>query len=161
MADPFTAALGVASIVTSIFGQSKQNKAAKKAEAYQESVARANEMMSEWLYEDTLRQSDKEIQNYKKQVGSLIGTQKVSYAASGVEADTGSAFDVQAETAFQGELDILQMKQNAYRQAFGYKMDAINGSLSAANAIAASKTNREYNTLATGVSILNTIRKVI
>lgn len=57
---------------------------------------------------------------FRQQLKQKIGTERAEYAGQGVEVSTGSALDVQKDTAYQGELDALQIRTNAARQAWGY-----------------------------------------
>jgi hypothetical protein len=47
-------------------------------------------------------------------------------AASGVEVDDGSALDILGDTAELGELDALTIRSNAEREAYDYKVAAMN-----------------------------------
>jgi hypothetical protein len=55
----------------------------------------------------------------------MVGTQRTGFAASNVVVDHGSAQDVQADTAYLGELDVMQARTNASREAWGYQMQAV------------------------------------
>lgn len=61
---------------------------------------------------------------FRTQIKSLIGTQRVSYAAQGVDVSDGSALEVQMDTAKQGEFDALTIRVNAAREAWGYNVQA-------------------------------------
>lgn len=55
-------------------------------------------------------------------VGSLIGSQRAAFAAQGIEVGSGTAADVQASTAQQGEEDALTIRTNAMMEAWGFKV---------------------------------------
>lgn len=55
----------------------------------------------------------------------IIGSQRAALAAQGIRIDEGSARDVQMETADIGELDAMNIRNNAAREAFGYKSQGI------------------------------------
>ncbi len=61
---------------------------------------------------------------FRTEVKGMIGTQKAGYAGQGVEVGSGSALDVQKDTAYQGELDALTLRTNAAREAWGYDVAA-------------------------------------
>lgn len=63
-------------------------------------------------------------ENFRQQIKSLIGSQRASYGAQGVEVSSGSALAVQEDTAKQGELDALQIRTNAAQEAWGYTIQA-------------------------------------
>ncbi len=54
--------------------------------------------------------------------GKTAAAQNVAYANSGVDASTGTAAAVQANTAAQTELDAQTVKNNAAREAWGFKV---------------------------------------
>ena len=61
---------------------------------------------------------------FRTQLKGLIGSQRVSYAAQGVDVAEGSPLEVQMDTAHQGELDALTIRTNAAREAWGYSVQA-------------------------------------
>lgn len=61
---------------------------------------------------------------------ALQGAQQASAASQGVDAGTGSAVRAQSDAAGIGAMDALTIKNNAYRQAFGYEAQAIQANAS-------------------------------
>jgi len=61
---------------------------------------------------------------FRKQIKGVIGSERVNFAAQGVEVSDGSALEVQEDTARQGELDAIQIRVNAAREAWGYSVSA-------------------------------------
>jgi hypothetical protein len=55
----------------------------------------------------------------------LIGTQRVRLAAQGIDVTRGSALDVQADTAAELERDIITVRNNAAREAWGYRVQVV------------------------------------
>lgn len=78
-----------------------------------DAIARGTEA-SHWAMSDTRR---------------MIGSQRARLAAQGVDVNSGSALDVQADTMALGELDALTIKNNAAREAWGYKTQQLQYSL--------------------------------
>lgn len=54
---------------------------------------------------------------HRKEVRSLLGTQRSAYAKGGVLTTEGTAADVTRDTAIQGEQDALRIKYDAYMRA--------------------------------------------
>lgn len=54
----------------------------------------------------------------------VIGAQRTSLAGQGVDVNRGSALDVQSDAAYLGELDALTIRNNAAKEAWGYRMQA-------------------------------------
>lgn len=62
----------------------------------------------------------------RMQTELMIGAQRASYAAQNVSVDDGIALEVQADTAYWGEIDALTIRNNAALEAWGYKQSALN-----------------------------------
>lgn len=62
---------------------------------------------------------------YRTQIKQTIGQQRTAFAASNIDVSFGSAVDVQADAAYLGELDALTIRTNAAREAWGYKVQAV------------------------------------
>lgn len=75
--------------------------------------------------QDAVQRGQDEESRYRTGVRDLIGSQRAGYAASGVAVEFGSAVDVQADAAFLGELDALTIRNNAAREAWGMKVQAV------------------------------------
>lgn len=54
----------------------------------------------------------------------LIGKEHAAYAASGIDANAGSTQDVYAGTRAMSELDAQTIRNNAAREAWGYRTQA-------------------------------------
>lgn len=54
----------------------------------------------------------------------IMGSQKAAMGASGVEADSGTYAKVQDQTTRMGEQDALTIRSNAYREAWGFDVEA-------------------------------------
>lgn len=54
----------------------------------------------------------------------MQGTQRATAAASGIQSDTGSVADIQDETAKMSEQDMLTANNNAWKEAWGLKVQS-------------------------------------
>lgn len=133
-------------------------KAAKGVEAmgrYEAGILEQNAGFSEQQAKDSIAIGEDQASRHKAAVRGLIGSQRVAAAASGIAIDSGSALDLQEEAAGLGELDLLTIRQNAKREAWGYKVQASNYRGQAAMARAGAKgqaasiRNEGYTTLLT------------
>lgn len=57
-------------------------------------------------------------------VRQVLGAQQSALAAQGIQVDTGTALDLQADALRFGQADILTIRFNALRQAFGFQTSA-------------------------------------
>lgn len=89
-------------------------------------VAEQNARFAELQGEDAIKRGDKDAARVKQASKAMAGSQRASLAAQGVAVDTGSAAEVQEETQVLGALDALTVKNNAWREAWGLKVQADN-----------------------------------
>ena len=118
-----TALMGV-SALSSIGTAFAQSGAQKAASIYQESVYRSNERMAEVQAADAISRGEKEAKKTLQNTRVLVGAQRAAMAAQGLDLESGSALDIQQETAGIGAMDALDIKNNAWREAWGYKVQA-------------------------------------
>ena len=90
------------------------------------SQARINAAYAEASAEDALLRGDKEAQDYRSKINQFVGTQRASIAANNIEVGSGTAAQLQDDTLRQGEIDLLTIKNNAYREAWGFETQANN-----------------------------------
>lgn len=74
---------------------------------------------------DAKIRGDKEALETKKKTKTLIGRQRAAMAAQGIDIGSGSALDIQMETAELGAMDALTIKNNAFREAMGYRIESV------------------------------------
>lgn len=103
-----------------------QSQAIKARAAYQSTISKINAEMANLAAEDAIKRGEVSARDYQKEVDQMIGQQRVAYAAQGVDVNFGSAADIQEETRMRGALDALTIKNNAWREAWGYRVEALN-----------------------------------
>lgn len=101
------------------------NEQADLAE-YNAKVAEANARVQDFNAEDATQRGYQDETNHRIATKKLIGAQRTSLAAQGQKLDSGTALDLQEDSARQGELDALTVRANAAREAWGYKTTAAN-----------------------------------
>lgn len=87
-------------------------------------LLRTNADLARRQAEDALRRGERAAKEHEAAGRRLVGTQRTGFAAQGVELESGSALDVQADTLVQAALDANQIRANAVRESFGYRMQA-------------------------------------
>lgn len=116
--------LGIAGLVTSIYGQVKSGNAASRAGRAAAERDEFNASVADLQAKDALAVGREEESSFRTQVRGLIGTERVAFASQNVDVRSGSAADVQADTAYLGELDAQRIRANAARQAWGLQVQA-------------------------------------
>lgn len=125
-----------------------QSSAIQSEGNYQKSISDINARFAELNAQDAIKRGDKEAIELKKQVKKLIGSQRVSLAAQGIDIESGSALDIQEDTAGQAEIDAMTIRNNAWKEAWGYRVQGLNYSMQGQFA-QLSAQNKARNTLLT------------
>ena len=89
-----------------------------------------------------------EEERHLKRVRQMISSQRTAAAANGIDTNFGSPLDLQAETAGLGAADAQQIRTNALREAWGFKVGSVN-SLNRASAARTGGRNAAIGTLLT------------
>lgn len=63
-------------------------------------------------------------ESFRSQIRQFQGEQRAAIGASGIVGSEGSAAAIQDDTAVQGELDALTVRNNAVLEAWGIRTDA-------------------------------------
>lgn len=113
---------GAASAVGSI----QQSRAQASQAKYHAAVARNNATLAKRAADDARERGRVEELNQRIRTNQLVGRQRASLAANGVEVGTGSAIDLIEDTFKIGETDALTIRANAERDAMGYLAQAGN-----------------------------------
>ena len=93
---------------------------------YNKSIADSNAAVAEWKAKDAIARGEKDVYDLRTQIKGLIGKQRAGYAGQGVDVNEGTAADIQAQTAYLGELDAITLRNNAAREAYGYRVQGWN-----------------------------------
>lgn len=109
---------------TSLYGGMKEAEAEKAQSQYQAGQLRFNSRLLDRQAGDALRRGRDEANLLRKEGKKYIGSQRASYAGQNVEIDSGSALDAELATAEAIEKDALTISNNAFREAWGYKVQA-------------------------------------
>jgi hypothetical protein len=128
-----SAGIAIGGLALSAYAAHKQGKAAEKAgEAGQDAANDAaaildfNAAVADLQAADAVKRGTVNAGLFRQKVRQVQGGQRTSFAGQNVDVGTGSAADVQADSAYLGEIDAIQVEQNAALEAWGYKTDAYN-----------------------------------
>jgi len=80
-----------------------------------------NKKMGENNALDAAQRGAIESAEHRQKVRQMIATQNAAYSSAGVDSSTGSAAQIQEDTAGFGELDALRILNNAQRTGAGYR----------------------------------------
>lgn len=116
-------AIGTAMSVASSVQQSKTQSAQAR---YQADVARQNQALAEQQASAERRQGYENMVTQRQETAKLIGRQRAAAGASGATVDVGSNLDLQADTAFQGEIDAINAYNKGIDTAYNSQIQAWN-----------------------------------
>lgn len=121
-------ALGLAAIGFGLIESIGQNAIAKASARYSKSVSdyevtkyKYNAQMVDYEIRDLMRRTNKNVENYEKEINKVVGSQKATLANRGISLDSDIAKEFDAETRLNGALDIETIRNNAWKEAFGLK----------------------------------------
>ena len=146
--NPLFLFMGVQSLGTLATSYSNAN-AAKLEGEFQSSMYQSNARIQALMATDAINRGEKEAVKAKQAANRLIGSQRVAMGAQGIDLESGSALDIQAETASLGAQDALTIRNNAWREAWGYRT-AENEYTSRAKYAQITGTSKSRNTILTG-----------
>ena len=126
-----------------------QYQAQKAQGEYQKQMFDLNAKLAELNSQDAIRRGDQTASTLRRENKKLMGSQRAALAAQGIDIDSGSALDIQNETADLGYMDQITAKNNAWREAWGYKVES-NNSLAQGNLAKSAANFSAYTSLATG-----------
>lgn len=112
---------GIGSAVGSIFAASSQ----KIGLILQARIADLNAQMEQDNAREALRQGGQQETSLRFQAGQLKSRQRATMAANGVRLDQGSALNRLNSTDYMTEADAATIRQNAAREAAGYRMASV------------------------------------
>lgn len=88
---------------------------------YASAISKINARRADIQAADALKRGEKEAQNYQQKVSQTAGSQRAQLAAQGVSISSGSAADLIDQTYQLGAEDVQTIRNNAFREAMGYR----------------------------------------
>lgn len=83
-----------------------------------------NASMSEMAAKEEIEQGEREVSQVYQKGKQVRGSQRVRAAAQGIEIGAGSAGQLEADTVFLSEIDMIQARSNAWRKSWGHALTA-------------------------------------
>jgi len=100
-------------------------KATRAQGEYQKRIADINARTADAQAEDAVARGDREAAKKLQDTRKAMGAQKAAMAANGMDVNSADAIDILNETEVVGQTDIATIKTNAWREAWGYKSQAV------------------------------------
>lgn len=131
MCEPVTIAMAAATAVSAV-GAYNESKSAKAAAKYNAAVQENNAQFSEWQAQDALDRGQLQQQDNRRRGEQIAGTQRAAIAANGIVMDEGSPLAILQDTEFATARDAQVIRDNANREAYGFRQQAQNARAGAA-----------------------------
>lgn len=119
-------ALTLGSTLLGAAGAVQQGQATAASNRYNAQVQEMNATLADRRAKDALARGAVEEQRKRQQVAGLRGQQTAAMAANGVDLTFGSPLDTIVDSAVLGELDALTIRTNTAREAYDFKVGAVN-----------------------------------
>src|SRR6185312_863591 len=117
-------AASAAGAAVSAIGSAKQGAAEANMSNYNAQVqaqdAKAAQQNAQWAGAAGEQQTEQK----QLQTRATVGALKANEAAGNIDVNSGSAVDVRSSAAQLGQLDAINIRANAARQAYGYQTQA-------------------------------------
>jgi len=114
------------------YGAYKQADAAKQAATVNAQGYEQNRRYAEEAANDAIARGREDERRAKLATRMMIGAQRARMAGNNVRLDDGSPLAIQMDTRMLGELDVLNIRENAKREAAGYRNQGENYGIQAA-----------------------------
>jgi hypothetical protein len=149
----------MAAVTAALLGLSALTKAAaaRKAGNYQADQLNTNAALEDQQAADALARGKDAVSRQQTGLRGFEGSQRVALAAQGIDTGSGTAADLQSDTATLGEMDRLMIEHNAAREAYGFSSGAAIARSQAGQARAAGNSAAR-TTLLTAASQLYAMR---
>lgn len=91
---------------------------------YESKALETNARLDELRAQDATRRGKKASDLRLKDTRQLIGAQRARLAAQGIDVNSETALQLQQDAASAGAVDALQERENAWLEAWGYRVQA-------------------------------------
>lgn len=145
-----------AATIGGFVGQRQQAGAMLAQGAYTQRLNEWNAQIAQLQAQDAIKRGEIAAERAGTQTGIMIGAERAGTAAGNIDANSGTAASIQADTAKFGALDELTIRNNAARQAWGYQTEAMDSTFRGMMAAmsgrnqASTLDNASWGTLLTG-----------
>ncbi|GAB5471755.1 MAG: phage protein [Rhodospirillales bacterium] len=150
------AAFGLQALSRLAGGQSAQ-----RAAGFNASVAENDAAHHDRLAEDARARGRVEEQRQRQQSGQLKARQAAALAANGLDLSSGSPLRVLGDSAALGEVDALQIRANAEREAFSRQVRATDFRNEAILSRQRGRSARTQGFLGAGGSLLTGVSRLV
>jgi len=122
LAESLSAVAPTIEAISTLYSAGASYSAAKSGQAMSE----ANAKLAEQQGLASLRKGQQESDRIDRQARRVQGAQRAAYGAAGVDPNSGTPLEMQADTLYQAEQDKSLVRYNAELQKWGFDVEAAN-----------------------------------
>lgn len=152
MCEPTTIMMGIAAVAAA-YGAYSASESSKAQAEYQSDMAENNAKVSNWQAEDAVARGGEAAIQKQREAERLRGTQVARLASNGLDISSGTPLAILEDTMFFGQQDANTIRNNAAREAWGYKTQAAGST--ASSQMYSSVASSQNSGLAAGTSLLS------
>jgi len=115
-----------ASSAFNVYNAVNQANAQADMANYNAAVARNNATMAEYQAQDAISRGNAAAEEHSRKVAALVGTQRNSMAARGLDISEGTPLDIVSDTETLGSIDQRTIKTNAEKEAWSARVQSGN-----------------------------------
>ena len=141
--------------VAQLAGGFAESVAIREEGAFRREQFETNARMNERKAKGAIKRGDKEAAKHGKRIKSLVGKQRANLAGQGVLVSEGVAAEIQDQTLEIGREEARTIRNNAWREAFGYRSQALADRTSGAAVSSAANFNATTTLLSSGLNSLS------
>lgn len=104
----------------------QQSAAAEMKGKYERQQGEFNARLAELKAKDVVDRGNEEASKFAKEANQFKGKQKAAMATQGVDIDSASFEGITTQTERLTAFDEMEIRNNAWKEAWGYKIDAAN-----------------------------------
>lgn len=124
--------IAILGLAMSGYGMHQQAEAQQDMANYNAKVADNNSQLAEYQAQDATKRGDEEAHAIRRNADMLKGSQRASMSARGLDLAEGTAAELQDQTDFFARVDMTTARNNAAREAWGFRTQGLNYSSEAA-----------------------------
>lgn len=119
------AVAAVAGAGVAAYGTIESGQAQSASAKYNAQIAQQNQQLAKQSAVMAGQAGEAQAAQQQQKTRAEVGAITTARAASGVDANSGSALDVRSSAAELGELNALTIRENATKEAYGYETQGI------------------------------------
>ena len=121
------AAIGAGTAVLQMWDAKNAADAEKRQANYEANRREFNSKLADLKADEVAQQGEDEAAKRTQDISRMIGSQKANLAAQGVDIESDIALQIKEDTEKIGREDVMAIKNNAFKEAWGLKMSAVTG----------------------------------